>query len=101
VNCYLLPAGLALSQGIGVYFQVPRNYQVLEEILTAKKTATRSIREKKSKKEEKKGPKNKNLFDFFDFAVNLFFKVRCFSGNIDVEKVNADALALSPLVFTC
>jgi hypothetical protein len=39
-----------------------------------------------------KRPKNKNLFDFFDFAVNLFFKICCFSGNIDVEKVNADAL---------
>jgi hypothetical protein len=36
-------------QGIGVYFQVPGNYQVLEEILTAKS--------KKSKKEDKKGPK--------------------------------------------
>jgi hypothetical protein len=55
----------------------------LEEILTAK-----------SKKKEKKGPKNKNFFDFFDFAVNLFFKVCCFSGNIDVEKVNADALVI-------
>jgi hypothetical protein len=59
----------------------------LKEILTAKS--------KKSKKEEKKGPKNKNLFDFFDFAVNPFFKVRCFSGNIDVEKVNADTLVFT------
>jgi hypothetical protein len=25
--------------------------------------------------------------------VNLFFKARCFSGNIDVEKANADAPA--------
>jgi hypothetical protein len=64
------------TQGIGVYFQAPRNHQVLEEFLTAKS--------KKSKKEEKKGPKNKNFFDFFDFAVNLFFKVCCFSGIIDV-----------------
>jgi hypothetical protein len=54
----------------------------------------------KSKKEEKKGPKNKNLFDLFSlidriavfFAVNLFFKACCFSGNVDVKKANADAL---------
>jgi hypothetical protein len=33
-----------------------------------------------------------DFFDLFDFAVNLFFNVCCFSGNVDVEKVNADAL---------
>jgi hypothetical protein len=55
------------GQGIGVYFQVPRNDQVTEEILTTK-----------SKKEGKKGPANKNLFDFFDFAVNFFFKTPSF-----------------------
>jgi hypothetical protein len=87
-------------QGIGVYFQVPRNYQVLEEILTAKS--------KKSKKEEKKGPKNKNLFGLFFlidrvavfFAVNLFIKARCFSVNIDVEKVNALQSMSQPWLYS-
>jgi hypothetical protein len=41
-------------QGIGVYFQVPGNCQVLRAILIAK-----------SKKEEKKRPENKKLFDLF------------------------------------
>jgi hypothetical protein len=60
-------------QGIGVYFQVSRNYQVLEEILTTKS--------KKSKKKEKKGPENKNLFDLFDSYVlcqeesDFFFQI--------------------------
>jgi hypothetical protein len=42
-------------QGGGVYFQVSRNYQVLEEILTAKK---------KLKKERKK---NRELREYFFF----------------------------------
>jgi hypothetical protein len=87
-----------MGRGRRYLLQVLGNYQVLEEILTAK-----SKKSKKSKKEEKRGPENKNLFDFFFliervavfFAVNLPFKVRCFSGNVDVEKVNADVLIIS------
>jgi hypothetical protein len=41
----------------------------------------------RSKKEEKKGPESKNFFDFFDLAVNFFFKACCFKGNFDAEKV--------------
>jgi hypothetical protein len=41
------------------------------------------------KRKRKKGPENKK---FFDFAVNIFFKACCFSGNVDVKKLNADAL---------
>jgi hypothetical protein len=53
-------AGAWLLQGIGVYFQVSRNYQVLEEILTAKSN--------KSKKEEKKGEERKHLFPSFTYS---------------------------------
>jgi hypothetical protein len=42
----------------------PEKQHTLKKRFTAKKTATRSIRKKKSKKEGKKGPENKNLFDF-------------------------------------
>jgi hypothetical protein len=68
-------------QGIGVYFQVPGNYQVLEAIFTAK-----------SNKFLFSGPFLFSFFDFFDFTANFFFKACCFSRNFDVEKVNADAL---------
>jgi hypothetical protein len=65
--------GIPLTpQGIGVYFQVPGNYQVSEEILTAKS--------------------NKFLFagpflpSFFDFAMNFFFKAYCFRGILTLKK---------------
>jgi hypothetical protein len=33
------------------------------------------------------------FFNFFDLAVNFFFKTCCLKGNFDTEKVNANALA--------
>jgi hypothetical protein len=44
----------------------------------------------KSKKEEKKEPESKNLFDFFDLAVKILPKV----GSFQNIKVNADALVM-------
>jgi hypothetical protein len=55
-------AGARGRKRIGVYFHVPGNYQVLEEILTT--------RSKKSKKFLLPGPFFSSFFDLCDFEVN-------------------------------
>jgi hypothetical protein len=83
-----LPRGVAWTEKSG-HRRLLSGFEKLPSfgrVLTAKKTATHSIRKNKSKKEENKGPKNKNLFDFFDFAVNLPFKVCCFREMLTLKK---------------
>jgi hypothetical protein len=59
----------------------------LEEILTAKKTATRSISGNKANKFRYKASFSLPYFDFFAFVVDFFFKAYCVKGNFDAEKV--------------
>jgi hypothetical protein len=72
-NLYALTLTQRAVQGAGVYFQVLRNYQILEEIVTVK-----------SNKFRDKVPVFSSFFDCeplvrFDFAVNSLFKVCCMS----------------------
>jgi hypothetical protein len=82
-------AGTLISkQGSCIYFHVPGNYQVLEEILPRRRISRRRFY-------------TQVLFfsSFFAVAVNFFFKVCCFQRNFDVEKVNAGTLGNAPIVL--
>jgi hypothetical protein len=63
------------SQGNGIYFfsvTIPLKIACSEKKITSKSN--------KSKKEGKKRPENKNLFDFLDFAVKISSKTWSFPG---------------------
>jgi hypothetical protein len=51
---------------------------------------------KVEKVEEGKRKSLKNLFDFFDFAVNFLFKAYCFRGIVTLKKVHGAALGMAP-----
>jgi hypothetical protein len=63
-------------QGIGVSSQVPQNYSVFVEFLTAMSNKSHNLWCKASFLTP--------FFDFGGFAVNVFFEVCC--GNFDAEK---------------
>jgi hypothetical protein len=86
-HVFSLPYGGGLKQlhkqGIGVYFHIPENYQVLEEILTTKSHRTKGS---KSNKFLLSGPFFSSFFDLFDLEVNFSSQHAAFKEILMLKK---------------